>query len=58
MTDDGDGRPPFVGPLTEWVTCYLCGETLDPSNAEGIDISGDDEYYPEMRPVCPHHGGD
>ena len=50
-------RPAFIGPHVEWVECWLCGQVLEPEQADGIDISSDDEYYPAMRPVCPGHGG-
>lgn len=60
-TDGGqvnDGRPAFIDPQTEWVTCWFCGRTLDPEIAEGIDVSDEDEYYPRMKPICPTHGGE
>lgn len=56
MSDD---RPPFVDPNTEWVECWVCGRLLtDLSRVEGIDLSDDDEYYPDMAPVCPKHAND
>lgn len=54
---EGASRPAFIDPQTEWVECYICGETLtDMSRVDGMDISTDDEYYPDMVPVCPQHG--
>jgi hypothetical protein len=51
-----DGRPAFIGPRTEWVECWICGQVIeDMSRVEGIDVSADDEYYPRMKPVCPKH---
>jgi len=48
-----DERPPFIPPRTEWVECYICGRIInDMPRIEGLDISPDDEYYPEMVPVC------
>lgn len=48
-----DGRPPFLGPNVEAVECYICGQHIeDLSRVEGLDLSGDDEYYPEMVPIC------
>lgn len=52
-----DDRPACVDPQTEWVACWVCGEVVAPENAASIDISPDDEYYPNMRPVCPRHAG-
>jgi hypothetical protein len=52
-------RPAFVDPTTEWVECWICGQIIeDMSRVEGIDVSGPDEFYPRMKPVCPKHGGD
>ena len=52
-------RPAFIDPTVEWVECYICGEVLtDLSRVEGIDVSGPDEYYPQMQPVCPQHVDD
>jgi len=51
-----DDRPPFIGPQTDWVECYLCGQVItDLSRVEGMDISEPDEYYPNMVPICPTH---
>jgi len=53
IVTDG-GRPAFIDPQTEWVECYICGQHIeDMSRVEGIDISGPEEYYPKMKPVCP-----
>lgn len=50
MTTD---RPSFIGPHVEFVECFGCGEYLDPEDARGIDLSAEDEYYPDMHPICP-----
>lgn len=54
MSDD---RPPFVDPNSEFEVCHFCGEAWDPTVVEGFDLSGGDEYYPRMVPVCPEHAG-
>ena len=51
-----DDRPPFIGPQVTWVECWICGQVIeDLSRIEGVDISTKDEYYPQMKPVCPTH---
>jgi len=58
LVTDG-GRPAFIDPQTEWVECWICGQHIeDMSRVEGIDISGPEEYYPEMKPVCPDCDGE
>lgn len=47
------GRPPFVPRNTDYVDCHICGETIGAEIVDGMDVSADDEYYPEMVPVCP-----
>jgi len=55
--DSSDDRPVFLSPQIDYVECYICGEHIeDLSWVEGLDVSGPDEYYPEMKPVCPTHG--
>lgn len=46
-------KPAFVPPMTQTVTCFVCGGTIPAEDASGMDISADDEYYPDMRAVCP-----
>lgn len=59
-TNSSDGeqnpKPAFIGPQTDVVDCYICGERIPAADAEGIDLSKPGEYYPEMRPVCPSCG--
>lgn len=33
--------------------CFVCGAYHAPNRMETIDISGEDDYYPETRYVCP-----
>lgn len=47
--------PPFVDPNAEFVACHFCGLTWQPEAVEGFDLSPEDEYYPQMVPVCPEH---
>jgi hypothetical protein len=49
----GSDRPAFVDPHAEFVRCHFCGTARDPTDVDGIDVSGDDEYYPKMVPCCP-----
>lgn len=50
MTD----RPAFIDPQTDWVECFICGQVIeDMTRVEGLDVSPPEEYYPDMRPVCP-----
>jgi len=52
MTGDSD-RPLFIGPNTDWVECYHCGRIItDFTRVDGLDISPDDAYYPQMVPIC------
>ncbi|PSQ06640.1 hypothetical protein BRC92_00275 [Halobacteriales archaeon QS_4_69_31] len=37
----------------EWVRCEECGDSLPESRAKHIDISREDEYYPEFVHLCP-----
>jgi hypothetical protein len=50
-------RPAFVDPNSEYEVCHFCGQTWDPAAVDGFDLSGEDEYYPKMVPVCPEHAG-
>jgi hypothetical protein len=52
-----DERPPFVDANAEVAECYFCGQTWEPAAVDGFDLSGEDEYYPKMVPVCPEHAG-
>jgi len=52
-----DDRPAFIAPHVEFVICHGCGDAIDPEDARGIDVSGPDEYYPEMKPLCPSCNG-
>jgi hypothetical protein len=48
--------PAFIDPQTDWVECHICGRIIsDLSRVNGLDLSRDDEYYPNMVPVCPSH---
>jgi hypothetical protein len=53
--DNQPERPGFVDPHVEVVECHFCGLTWDPAAVEGFDLSAEDEYYPNMVPVCPEH---
>lgn len=49
-----DERPAFIAPDVDYVECFSCGQNVeDLSRVDGVDVSGPDEYYPEMKPVCP-----
>jgi hypothetical protein len=50
-------RPAFIKPDVEVVSCHFCDREWDPVAVEGFDLSGADEYYPAMVPVCPAHMG-
>ena len=50
-------RPGFVDPNVEQVRCHFCDRVWDPSMVDGFDLSAEDEYYPNMVPVCPEHAG-
>lgn len=53
---DQHERPAFIDPQTDSVECWVCGQHIeDMSRVSGIDISQGDDYYPNMRPVCPKH---
>lgn len=53
MRSTDDDRPPFIPPDVRYVECYICGRHIeDFSRVEGLDVSADDAYYPEMVPVC------
>lgn len=46
-------RPPFVPPGIDYVECHICGRIIDDfSRVEGMDISPDEQYYPDMVPIC------
>lgn len=49
----GGGRPPWVRPNVEYLDCHICGETWSVEVIDGLDISPEDEYYPQMVPICP-----
>jgi len=55
VTDGGTNIPPWIDPNTEYVCCHFCGLEWDPRKVDGFDLSADDEYYPNMVPVCPEH---
>ena len=60
MSDDLDGgtdRPAFVDPNADYVLCHFCGLEWKSWQIEGFDLSAEDEYYPNMVPVCPEHAG-
>jgi ssDNA-binding Zn-finger/Zn-ribbon topoisomerase 1 len=59
VTDGGvkSERPAFIKPNVDTVRCHFCDRTWDPTVVEGFDLSGEDEYYPVMVPVCPAHAG-
>ena len=45
--------PVFMPPDVDWVECFGCGEVTDVEHvADAVDVSPDDEYYPDMRPLC------
>lgn len=48
-------RPAFIDPNTDSVACFVCGAIVAPSNAGGIDLSTEEDYYPKMAPTCPRH---
>jgi hypothetical protein len=55
-TDRQDDRPAFLPPDVEYVECYICGQHIeDLSRVEGLDVSGPEEFYPTMKPVCRTH---
>lgn len=37
------------------LTCYECGDELDPDDANPITVQT--EYGPQTAYVCPEHGG-
>lgn len=47
-------RPAFIDPHTHLVTCEICGAELVVGShpIDGLDVSDEDSYYPDMRPVC------
>ena len=54
MPADQTSRPVFIPPDVDWVFCYICGdETAAENVAGGLDVSPEDEYYPDMKPLCP-----
>jgi hypothetical protein len=40
------------------VVCYGCGAYVPRRQTEDIDVSPPDEYYPDMRALCPDCSGD
>lgn len=50
-------RPAFIKPNVERVSCHFCSREWAPESVDGFDLSGQDEYYPVMVPVCPAHAG-
>ena len=54
---DGSERPAFVDPHAEFVECHFCDRAWDPTAVDGFDLSREDEYYPNMVPVCPENAG-
>ena len=56
-SDQSAERPPFVDPDSEYAMCHFCGRTWEPTAVDGFDLSTEDEYYPQMVPVCPEHAG-
>lgn len=50
---DKYNRPAHVGPQTDYVECHFCGCIVEPHQAGSMDISPDEEYYPDMVAVCP-----
>lgn len=40
------------------VVCYGCGAYVQRRQTEDIDVSPPDEYYPDMRALCPDCSGD
>jgi len=54
-TERDPQRPGFVDPQSTEEYCHFCGKAWDPAVVEGFDLSAEDEYYPEMVPVCPEH---
>ena len=55
-TDDNE-IPPFVDPNTDFCRCYFCDRSWLPTEIEGFDLSGEEDYYPKMVPCCPQHRG-
>jgi hypothetical protein len=37
--------------------CFVCGEPHK-DEMDTIDVSGEDEYYPEIRYLCPVHAAE
>jgi hypothetical protein len=42
-----------IGAKPPMERCMHCGQDLPRERAESVDISGPDEYYPEIRYLCP-----
>lgn len=39
----------------EYVRCETCGDRVPRPRATGVDVSPEDEYYPEFIHFCPTH---
>lgn len=39
----------------EYVRCETCGDRVPQPRATGVDVSLEDEYYPEFIYFCPTH---
>lgn len=46
-----------IGTKPPMERCMHCGEDVPREQAESIDISADEEYYPEIRYFCPSCSG-
>jgi len=38
--------------------CFVCGDRHAKDEMDTIDVSGEDEYYPEIRYLCPVHAAE
>jgi|APHM01.1.fsa_nt_gi hypothetical protein len=46
-----------IGAKPQLESCHYCGARAGREQMETIDLSSEDEYYPEIRYLCPRHSG-